>query len=151
MRAHSVVRLQHGKLWGWGWPTSLRRQLALKGCSLCRLAPQSHLSSPSSRIVWEGILSRCSLVLNKKWTWWWGRPHAHGGLVSSSQNNDADFQVTSGSRAGVISVAQQEPFSHYGMTWDRKRSTWLTITNQIAQGILIKCLLRKYSPGSSKM
>lgn len=117
-----MVGLQHGKPWGWEWPTSLRRQPASKGCSLCHLGPRLHLSSPSSRVVGEVILSSCcSVPKKKKWTRWRVRLHAHGGLVSSSQNNDADFQVTPSSRAGVIGIAQEEPFPHHGVTWERKR------------------------------
>lgn len=50
------------------------------------------------------------------------RMHAHRWLVSSAQNNDADFQVTPGPRVGVIRITQEEPFPHYSMT-----CTWYNV------------------------
>lgn len=45
------------------------------------------------------------------------RSRSHRRLISCAHNKYADFQVTSGHRAGVIRVTQEEPFPHYGMTW----------------------------------
>lgn len=55
------------------------------------------------------------------------RMHAHRWLVSSAQNNDADFQVTPGPRAGVIRIAQEEPFPHYSVACTRYNVYYIQI------------------------